>query len=432
VGGQTGGSTDCGPPAVSAAASLLLMLTATTALSQFYRSALNVIAPELIHELSLSPEVLGLANASFFWALLVAQVPVGILFDRIGARVTVSMLAGVSVIGALMHAFVNDGFGLVAARFLLGVGHGGSFMATIFLISRWWQRERWSTVMSWIFASSMLGVVLAGTPLAAASQVIGWRDAFLAMSVVSALVGLLFYVLVRDDPPGRVATLRPTEKFMVMLRGYLDVVRIPGLWRIMGLQATAYAVLATIMGLWTGPYLGHVHGLDTVARGNVLVSMAVAQTLGVLIAGPLDRLFNSRKRIATGGALLTISILLALASTPQPPTSVAVGLLLALSAASSYGVHVVTHARSFYPEHLAGRGATTANMAQLFGCAAMPMLTGLIPSLFPVTAAGYAPVAYQWIFATIAISLALGLALYRGSIDARPQSAVLPHEGTRR
>lgn len=413
-------------PRAADAAALLVMLTATTGLSQFYRSALNVIAPELIQELQLSSEALGLANAAFFWALLAVQVPVGILFDRVGARVTVGVLAIASVAGAVMHGSVHDAAGLTLARFLLGVGHGGSFMATVFLISRWWPRERWSTAMSWIFAMSMLGVVLAGTPLAAASQIVGWRSAFVAMGVVSALTGLFFYLLVRDDPPGRPATTHARASIGSLLRGYIEVVRIPGLLRILGLQATAYAVLATIMGLWAGPYLGHVHGLDTVARGNVLVAMAVAQTLGVLVAGPLDRVINSRKKIAGGGAILTIALLGALAWEARPPTGVAIGLLIALSAASSYGVHVVTHARSVYPEHLAGRGTTTANMAQLLGCAAMPVVTGLIPGFFPVTASGYAPVAYQWIFATIAASLAAGLAVYVTSTDVRPRLGPVP------
>ena len=73
------------PPA-RAAAILIVMLSATTILSQFFRSTLTVIAPELIVELKLTSEALGLANAIFFFALLAAQVPVGILFDRIGVR----------------------------------------------------------------------------------------------------------------------------------------------------------------------------------------------------------------------------------------------------------------------------------------------------------------------------------------------------------
>ncbi|HEX6609602.1 MAG TPA: hypothetical protein VF051_02380, partial [Hyphomicrobiaceae bacterium] len=48
--------------------------------------------------------------------------------------------------------------------------------------------------------------------------------------------------------------------------------------------------------------------------------------------------------------------------------------------------------------------------------------TGLIPSLFPISASGYAPVAYQWIFATIAAALALGLAIYVTSRDVKPSA----------
>ena len=118
------------PPA-RAAAILIAMISATTILSQYFRSTITVIAPELIAELKLTPEALGMANAIFFFALLAAQVPVGILFDRIGVRLTVGILAGLGVVGALWHSMVRDGSELIAARFLLGLGFGGSFMSAI-------------------------------------------------------------------------------------------------------------------------------------------------------------------------------------------------------------------------------------------------------------------------------------------------------------
>lgn len=415
-------------PPLGAAVILISMLSATTILSQFFRSSTTVIAPELIRDLALTPEALGLANSAFFFALLAIQVPVGILFDRIGVRLTVAGLAILAVVGALMHAIVTTGTGLTVARFLLGLGHGGSFMSTVVLCSHWYPRERWSTVMSWVFALSMLGVILAGTPLALASEYIGWRAAFAGMAGVSALVGTLFFVLVRDDPPDHVRVMHRVERARDAVGGYFEILRLPGLLRVLGLQSVAYAVMASIMGLWAGPYLHDVHGLDVVARGNVLIAMAVGQTIGVLAFGPLDRRFDTRKWIAVAGASVTIAVLIGLAAQPQPPVWLAIGLLVAVCVASSYGVVVVTHARAFYPPRLAGRGATTANMAQLIGCAMIPLGTGLIPSLFPISASGYAPVAYQWIFATIAASLVLGLAIYLTSKDVKPSAMPIPVE----
>lgn len=408
-------------PAVrSGAAALIAMLTATTSLSQFYRASTTVIAPELIRDIGLTPEMLGFSGACFFLALGAAQVPVGILFDRIGARLTVALLAVLAVLGSLAHAAVASGGQLAAARFVIGLGHGGSFMATVFLISRWYPRARWSTALSWVFASSMLGIAAAGAPLAFVSERFGWRAAFVIVAVIQAAVGVLFLLLVRDDPPDAAPRLGEHETLRKALAGFVTILRLPGFRRVMMLQFFAYAVLATMMGLWAGPYLHDVHGLDPIARGNVLIAMAAAQTVGVLATGPLDRLFNTRKWVATAGAVATIAVLLALAVHPRPPIAVAITLLLVLCAVSAYGVVVVSHGRTFYPEPLAGRGATTFNMAQVLGCALMPIATGFIPRFFPITEKGYAPEAYQFIFVAIAAMLGAGLAVYLTAVDARP------------
>ncbi len=410
------------PPARSAFV-LVAMLVATTSLSQFFRASTNVIAPELIRDLSLTPEMLGFANACFFLALMAVQVPVGILFDRVGARLTVAALSGLAVAGSALHLVVENGRDLAAARFLIGIGHGGSFMATVFLISRWYPRARWSTALSWVFAFSMLGIVTAGTPLALVASAFGWRTAFAGMAAVSAIVGFLFYVLVRDDPPGGRREPPSGETLLAAAKGFLTIIRLPGLPRVLALQTVAYAVIATVLGLWAGPYLNDVHGLGPVERGNVLILMAAGQTLGVLAYGPLDRRFDTRKGVAVTGAGLTMLALLALAAVARPPTLLAIAMLVALSAISAYGIVVVSHCRTFYPEALAGRGATTANMAQLLGCALLPIVTGQIAGLFPATGVGYAPVAYQWIFATIAAALGVGLAVYLTAVDARPSGA---------
>jgi MFS family permease len=397
----------------------MAMLAATTILSQFFRASTSVIGPELIRDLSLSPEALGFASGSFFLALLVPQVFVGVLFDRIGARITVSALSVFMVAGALLHALAETGSGLAVARFVVGLGCAGSFMSAVVLVSRWYPRHSWSTALSWVFALSQIGFFLAGLPLAAASELVGWRAVFVVMAVVAALVGLLFFLLVRDRPPGAADAV--SGERLGAIEGVRRVLATPGLLRVLALFLVAYAAFAAVMLVWAGPYLHDVHGLDPLGRGQVLFGMAVVQTLAGLAIGPLDRLFNTRKWVAVANAAVALATLSALALIPGISATLAILLLLLLSSASAYGSVMLAHIRSHFPDHLAGRGATTGNMVQLIGAALLSIVTGFIPALFAHSGPGYSPLAYRWIFATLAIALAAGLAVYLTAKDSKPR-----------
>jgi MFS family permease len=398
---------------------LVALLAATTILSQFFRTALAVIAPELIHDLALSPRMLGLANGAFFMSLLVAQVAVGVAFDRIGPRRTVGLLSIFMTAGAAMHAFATSDITFVIARLVCGIGCAASFMAAVVLISAWLPSARWSTGLSWVFGSAQIGLLLAGAPLAWAAQTIGWRMAFAGMALASALAGALFYLFVRDRPPGAPAPAAAIDQ-PGALDGLRQIISIPGILPVFALFGVAYGAVATIGGLWAGPYLKDIHGLEPGDRGLVLTGMAAIQMVSILVFGPLDRVFNTRKWLIVAGGLATLALIATLALLPAPPLWLAVTLLCLLSSTSAYGTLVLTHMRAHFPNHLAGRGATTGNIAQLAGAALLPIFTGFIP-VAAATGAGYTPDSYRLIFASLAACLAVGLAIYTiAARDIRP------------
>jgi MFS family permease len=408
-------------PAAAPAIVLVAMLSAVTSLSQFYRSSLAVIAPEIAGELALSPRMLGAANGAFFLAIGAAQIPTGMLFDRIGARRTVSLMTALAVLAAILHLWVQTGEQLVAARFLLGLGCAASFMSAVLLCSRWFPPDRLSTSLSWVFALSQIGIFLAATPLAVLAGAVGWRWASAIFGIGSAAVALMFYALVRDSPPGAATANRAPEPIGAIFRGLIAVWRTPGLGHVLAIHTFAYASMATVLGLWAGPYLADVHGLDGIARGNVLLAMGFGQLVGTLAIGPLDRAFNTRKWVVVTGALATIAVLLALALLPRPPLWLAAALLVALCFVTSYGIVIVAHGRSLFPEQLAGRGVTTVNMAQVLGATILPVLSGAVVGLYPATAGIRPEIAYRMAFGSIAACLAAGLAVYLVAKDSRPR-----------
>lgn len=110
---------------------LVAMLVAITILSQFFRVSNGVIGPEVMRELAMSPQALGFAGAAFFVALALMQIPVGLLFDRLGPWRTVAWLSLFTVAGALLNAAADSAGALFLARFITGVGCAASFMGAV-------------------------------------------------------------------------------------------------------------------------------------------------------------------------------------------------------------------------------------------------------------------------------------------------------------
>jgi MFS family permease len=384
-----------------------------------------VIAPELIRELSLGPQTLGLAGGMFFVVLIVAQVPVGVLLDWIGPRRLVAGLTVVAVVGSLMTAAARGEASLIAARAVVGLGCAAHFMAAVLICSRRFAGEGLGTALSRVFALSQIGNLLAGWPLAALTEASGWRGAFVLAAGVTAIAGAAFWWVLRDAPAAPAAGPPPArEPLGAVLRGVLDVLRAPGLAPVIAIQTVAYAVVSTVLGLWAGPYLHDVHGLDAGDRGAVLAAMTVAQVLGVLLVGPMDARFNTRKGVVLTGGSLTLATLAALALWPSPPAWAAIALLVALCGVASYGVTIVAHGRSLFPDRLLGRGMTTLNLAQVVGASVMPVATGAVAAAFAGPGPGdgaFPEPAYRAMFALIGACLAAGLALYARGPDAPPR-----------
>jgi len=388
-------------------APLLVLLIAVTCLSQFYRVSNGVIAPELVRDLDLSARQLGWAGSAFFFALFAVQVPVGLWFDRFGARRTVAALSILATAGALWIAASASAFDLIGGRALVGVGCAASFMSVVFLCSRWFPPARLAAALSWVFAASNIGTLGAATPLAWVADTVGWRAGFVGLAAVTVLVAICFHAMVRDRPPEQPTPAATKENFAAIAKGLLEVWTTPGLVPVLAMHFFAYATMLTVLGVWGGPYLHDVHRLDAVARGNVLLAMAVAQILGILAYGPMDRVLRSRKKVVLGGAAVSAALLAVMALLPHPPLWLAVGLLSAFCFFCAFGTVIVAQGRALFPDRLAGRGVTTVNMAQCLGLAILPAGMGYIVEAF-----GAGDLAYRVAFAALGVGLVLGAAVY--------------------
>jgi predicted MFS family arabinose efflux permease len=402
---------------------LIIVTTLATAYvaSHFFRASNVTIGLDLMRDLAIGPEALGALTGAFFFGFAAMQIPCGFLFDRFGPRRSVAGMLILAATGGIIFTLAPSWPILLTGRVLMGAGFGVMLIGSMVVISRWFPPDRFSTLTAMVMSIGLLGNLAATTPLAWASQAVGWRAVFGAAVVFTALAAITVWLVVRDAPSGHPFLARTPEPPRQMLQGLMEVLRNPRLKPILALNFCNYACTFTVQGLWGGPFLREVHGLSPIEAGNVLLIAVIAYQVGMLAFGPLDRLLDTRKWIATGGSLMIISILATLTLASAPPIWVPIGAIVGIGFFSASSTMVMTHGRGIIPDRLIGRGIATINTFVMLGVACMQTLSGIIVGAFePLADGARTETAYRALFGVLAAVLIVAVAIYSRSQDVRP------------
>lgn len=380
----------------------LLCLVAGYLLSQFYRSFLAVLAPIILPELSMTPELLARASGCWFLAFAACQIPVGWALDRVGPRLTTAvMLALGGAGGAFTIATAHGAGGLNLGMALIGVGCAPVLVASYYIIAREFPVRLFATLASAMVGVGMLGDLASSLPLAWAAGLFGWRAVVSGMAIVTLGVALAIYLFVKDPP-----ALAPAAKGG---QGLLSVLRPGPLWLVLVILFVGYAPIAAVRGVWVGPYLEQIHALTPTGIGMVTTGMALAMAAGTFALGPLDRLLGTRKWVILTSALLTALCFGLLATEGAPALTRDVALLIVAGFfAMGYGMQMA-HGRAFFPPHLTGRGVAVLNLFSVGAVGLFQLFTGAI---FSAVHPQGLEAAYSAVFGFLALSIVTGCAIY--------------------
>jgi MFS family permease len=384
-------------------------------LSQFYRSFLAVLTPALSSELDATKADLSVASGAWFITFALMQFIVGVSLDRFGPRRTASvMLALGGGGGAFLFALATEPWMIAAAMGLIGIGCSPVLMASVFIFARTYPTARFAMLTSWLVGVGSAGNVIGASPMAGAAEAFGWRGVMAALGIITVIVAVAILASVRD-PKEPVHEAGPNTGFV----GFLELFRLRFLWPIIPLMAINYAPAAGIRGLWAGPYLADAYGADALVIGQVTLFMAFGMVAGNFIYGPLDRLFGTRKWVALTGNSVSLTALLFLVLFPVTGVVEVTLVFVVLGiCGASYGL-LMAHARAFLPAHLIGRGVTLMNFFSIGGVGLMQFATGGVVTASTVP--GEPATAYGVLFTFYFAVLALALAIYLFSRDAKPE-----------
>ncbi|MCE8515132.1 MFS transporter [Ruegeria pomeroyi] len=384
----------------------LIILCLAYVLSQFFRAFLAVLTADLARDIGAQPDDLAFASGLWFLTFAAMQIPVGWALDRIGPRRTAAALLMVGGGGgAALFALATAPLHISAAMVLIGVGCSPVLMASYFIFAREYPPARFATLAAVMLGVGSVGNLVASYPTALAVELMGWRATLAGLAAVSAAVAVGIWLSVRDP-----------EMVQHDTKGsLLDLLKQPLLWTILPLMLVAYAPSAALRGLWAGPYLRDVFGLETSQIGQATLIMGAAMIAGTFAYGPLDRVLGSRKWVVFGGNLGGALALGLLVLWIDLGVWSSVALMAAIGFLGASFPVIMAHGRAFIPAHLVGRGVTLLNLFGIGGVGLMQFVTGRLHESY--AAAGPAA-PYTAIVTFFAVSMAVGLVIYLFSRDS--------------
>ncbi len=392
------------------------VLCAAYVLSQFYRAFLAVVAGRLTQELAFGPAELGALSAMFFGAFAVAQFPIGWSLDTFGARRTVGGFMLAAIAGALLFAIGSSFLAMMTAMALIGVGCAPVLMGSLYVFGRAYPPERFAMLASLMIGISALGNLLAATPMAYAVELFGWRASMAGIAALTAASTALVFLVLADPPAPAASASAPKESPLAALR---TILALKPLWLLFPLTFIGYGVVAAERSLWIGPYLGDVHGLDPIARGNGILAMAVAMSVGAFAYGPIERWLRGPKLAVLAGNIIAGAAFVILGVTADLATGAAIAALAIAGGLGMTNALLMAHARQFFPDRLLGRGVTLLNFVFISGAGLIQAVSGLF--VRDALAAGQSPAAsYAALHLAFGAALLVGTAIYAAT-PARPR-----------
>ena len=270
------------------------------------RASFGVASVEASERFGVDGAVLSLFGVVQLGTYAAAQIPSGLLLDRLGPRRMMVLGAVTMAVGQVLLAFATDVPTALVARLLTGVGDAATLISVVRLVATWFPTGQVPVFTQLATMIGQFGQAVAAVPFLALLINVGWTAAWASLAFILVLSVLLVIAVVQDEPPEEPgAAPTPVTRPGQVLK---DVFTSRPAWSGFFLHWMCLVTVNSFLFMWGVPYMTSL-GIGAAEVGTLLtVNVVIMVALGPLIGVFTGRFPHRRPLLGwIAGAVLTVT-----------------------------------------------------------------------------------------------------------------------------
>lgn len=276
---------------------ILGLVTIGTMINYLDRTVLSVASKPLAEDLGLDAAVMGLVFSAFSWTYAAAQIPGGILLDKIGARLTYGLSLTFWSLFTLLQGFAGNLAALLTFRLGLGIAEAPCYPTNSRILSIWFPQNERARATGVYSVGQYFGLAFLSPILFWIVATFGWRHLLIGVGLVGMVFGGLWYLLYRDphqlkgvnqaeldyiEAGGGLGHTAPKVKF-----SWASVRALISQRQILGASIGQFASNSTLVFFltWFPTYLATERHMTWIKVGFFAVMPFLAASVGVMVGG---------------------------------------------------------------------------------------------------------------------------------------------------
>jgi len=239
----------------------------------------GLMMEDIMQQFAINATSFGLLASVYYWGYAGMSIPIAVILDKYGTKYVLFSCATLCGLATILFSYTDNWYMAILSRFLIGMGSAGGFLITSKVITEWFPKNQYSSMVGFSFAIGLTGAVYGGRPVNSLVQESGFLKVAIILGIVSIAIGILALVFLKNNKNNQTKKIEAGFK----LSDLLSVLSSPAICILAVANLLMVGSLEGFADVWGVNYLTTAFAID---RGQA-AGITSFIFIGMIFGGPI-------------------------------------------------------------------------------------------------------------------------------------------------